>query len=516
MGVLKIRGRRFFTVSSHGHHIRDSYDYARLLQLSSGRRILHQIHAQILAAGLHQNPFLSAKLVSRYADLGSPSMADARNVFDLVPHRDAVLYNVIIRGYAAAAPPAEAVAIYAQMLSSGNIRPNFYTFTFVLKAIAAAGGWKVGRAVHSHVVKSGAGLDLFINNALIVFYAKCGRVETARKVFDEMPTRDLVSWNSMISAYAQNECAYKALELLHAMLPEKEPDYVTFVSALPACAAMAAVREGMWIHSYVLSSGIEVDAVLGSGLIEMYANCGRLSVARNVFDRITEKNVILCNSMIKALGIHGQASEALQVFEEMETVGIKPDSICFVSILSACSHAGMVEKGFEIFEKMDTKHGVEKLQVHYACMVDTLGRSGELTRATEFIEKMPLEPGRDVLGALFGACRAHDNVELGQEAARRLFLLDPENAGRYVAMAKMYQDSGRQEEMARMRKLMRDKGVRKLLGCSIVEVAAKAHTFGVEDGAHPMSNEIYAVLERLQKMVDEEENFSANKNSSHW
>ncbi|KAH0452127.1 hypothetical protein IEQ34_019426 [Dendrobium chrysotoxum] len=500
-----MRGRRFFSACVFEHQIRDSYDYARLLRSSSGLQSLKPIHAQILTAGLHQNPFLAASLVSRYSDIGFIYITDARKVFDNLRQRDIVLYNVIIRGYAASSLPAEATAIYSQMLCSGAVRPNLYTYPFVIKACASGGHQKTGRAVHAHAIRAGAGEDVFINNSLIAFYAKCAHVGTSKILFDKMPHRDLVSWNSVISGHAQNGYHYEALLLLHRMLPENLPDYVTLVSVLPVCMVLAAIGEGMWIHCYALKRGIGVDAAVGSGLIEMYANCGRLGVARKVFDRITEKNVVVYNSMMRAYGIHGHASAALEIFSEMLIGGIKPDSICFVSILSACSHAGLVEQGFEIFHMMDAEYGVEKSQVHFACMVDLLGRAGKLSRALEFIERMPMEPGRDVFGALLGACKAHRNAELGVEAANRLLVLDPGNAGRYAVLAKMYEDLGRWEDVASVRKVMRDRAVRKQLGCSMVEVAAKFHTFGVEDEAHPMSFAIFDALERLQTMVDEEQ-----------
>ncbi|KAK8967475.1 Pentatricopeptide repeat-containing protein [Platanthera guangdongensis] len=498
-----MRGRRFFSASVLQHRLRDSYDYTQLLHSSSDLQTLKLIHAQIFAADLHQNPFLAAKLVSRYADLGSDHMIDARKVFDGMHQRDPFLYNVVIRGYAASGLPGDAVTVYARMFCQCGIRPNFYTFPFILKACAAAGQPKLGRAVHAHALRACAGGNLFIINALIAFYAKCGMVEIARMVFDRMRTRDLVSWNSAISGYAQNGYGYEALVLFHRMFVEIMPDYVTLLAVLPACMAMAAITEGMWIHSYALKKCIGIDAAVGSGLIDMYANCGRLSVARKVFDAITEKNLIVYTSMIRALGMHGHGLEALETFTEMLMIGIKPDSVCFVSVLSACSHGGLVEEAIEIFEKMDSEHGVEKGEMHYACMVDLLGRAGKLTDALEFIGRMSGDPGEAVLGAFVGACKARKNIDLGEEAAKRLLLLDPKNAGRYAMLTKIYEDLGRWEDAARVRKVMKDRGVRKPLGCSMVEVAAKMHTFGVEDEAHPMTCEIYDTLERLQRMVDE-------------
>ncbi|XP_010935185.1 pentatricopeptide repeat-containing protein CRR2, chloroplastic [Elaeis guineensis] len=485
---------------------RDSFYYSRLLQCHSSPKSVARIHAQIIATGHGHNPFLASKLVSRYTDLGGRGIDDARRVFDRAPQRDILLWNVMIRSYANSGPQTEAIILYCHLRRT-SVRPNCYTYPFVIKACAALGDENEGRAVHADAVRAGLDSDLFVSNALVAFYAKCCEIETARNLFDEIPVKDLVSWNSMIAGYSQNDCAYEAIALLHQMLREDvvtKPDRVTIAALLPACAALAAVQEGMWAHSYVIKTGMEMDARLGSGLVSMYANCGRLDTAQELFERVREPNLILYNSIIRAYGMHGHAKEAVVIFSKMLEMGIEPDGICFICALSACSHAGMVHEGFEIFEMMDS-YGVEKGQVHYACMVDLLGRAGQLRRAVEFIGRMPVDPGGDVWGALLGACRIYNDIELAEEAAKKLFLLDPENAGRYAALAKMYEDVGRWEDAARVRKALRDRGVRKPLGCSMVEVDTEVHTFGVEDESHPMTAEIYVVLEQLQKLVVEDE-----------
>ncbi|OAY77698.1 Pentatricopeptide repeat-containing protein, mitochondrial [Ananas comosus] len=485
---------------------RDSYYYSRLLQSHSDPDPLAQIHAQITISGLAHNPFLASKLVSRYAGLGPRGVGDARKVFDRAPQRDVLLWNVMIRGCANSGPHAEAVAIFARM-RRGSVAANCYTYPFVLKACAALDDERFGKSVHANVVRIGIDRNIFVGNALVAFYAKGSEVEMARKVFDEMCVKDLVTWNSMIAGYAQNDHASEAVELLHGMLQNDlvyEPDRVTLVAVLPAFSALAAAQEGLWAHSYAVKRGIEMDANLGSGFISLYANCGCLDTARQVFDRIPKPNLVVYNTMIQAYGNHGHASEALEVFDEMLQRGVAPDDICFVCVLSACSHAGLVDKGFEIFEMMEN-YGVEKGQVHFACMVDLLGRAGQLGRGLELIRNMPFKPEKDVWGALLGACRINNNIELAEEAANRLFLLDPDNAGRYAALAKMYEDVGRWEDAARVRKAMRDRGVKKPLGCSMVEVDAEVHAFGVEDESHPMAGVIFDVLEQLQRVAEEEE-----------
>ncbi|KAF8405471.1 hypothetical protein HHK36_010377 [Tetracentron sinense] len=504
-GLLAFASIRFFCSGGRWKGpYRDSYDYTRLLQNCGGTKSLKQIHAQIITGGYEQNPFVAAKIVSHYVEYSGSNMVDARKVFDCVCERDVLLWNVVIRGYANSGPFDEGVSIYDQMRSSG-VFPNRYTFPFVLKACAGLKGIKKGLVIHGHVVKVGLELEVFVGNALVTFYAKCQEIETSRKVFDEMPHRDVVTWNSMISSYTQNECANEALMLLHKMLRDdtiSAPDHATLVGILPACAVAAAIQEGLWIHSYIIKSGMQIDAALGSGLIAMYSNCGRLVTARDLFDRMPERNIVVWNAMIRCYGMHGHAKEALKMFTQMVESNINPDGIIFLCMLSACSHAGMVDKGWEIFKKMED-YGVEKGDEHYACMVDLLGRGGCLNEAVEFIKTMPVKAGKDVYGALLGACRIHNNIELAEEVAEKLFLLDSDHAGRYILLAKMYEDVRRWEDVARVRKVIKEKKIRKPLGFSAVEVDCVLHTFGVEDESHPLTGQIFDTLERLERVMQE-------------
>ena len=486
---------------------RNSYDYTYLLHRCKGTKTIKSIHAQIIIGGFEENPFLGAKLVGKYAQCYESNIEDARKVFDCLPDRDVFVWNTIIQGYANLGPFMEALNIYEYMRCSG-VAANRYTFPFVLKACGAMKDGKKGQAIHGHVVKHGLDLDLFVGNALVAFYAKCNEIGASRRVFDMISEKDIVTWNSMISGYAINGCADDALVLFHNMLQVQgdtvyAPDSATLVAILPACAQAAAIQEGLWIHSYVIKSGIELDATLGSGLIAMYANCGRLNSARDVFDRIDDKNIVVWNAIIRCYGMHGHADEALKMFSGLIDSGLHPDGIIFLCLLSAFSHAGMVAEGMELFEKMGD-YGVEKSSEHYASMVDILGRAGFLHEAVKFVKNMPVQPGKDVYGALLGACRIHNNIELAEEIAEKLFVLDPDNAGRYIILVKMYEDAGKWENAARLRKALKEKNIRKPLGCSAIELGCVLHTFGVEDKSHPFKDQIFDTLERLDNIMEEE------------
>ncbi|KAF9600407.1 hypothetical protein IFM89_009003 [Coptis chinensis] len=203
--------------------------------------------------------------------------------------------------------------------------------------------------------------------------------------------------------------------------------------------------------------------------------------------------------MVRCYGMNESANDAVGMFSDMVDSGIQPDGISFISVLSACSHAGLVDKGWELFRKM-ANYGVDRWEEHYACMVDLLGMAGQLNKALELIESMPVKGGKDVYGALLGACRIHNNIDL----AERLFVLDSQNAGRYIILAKMYEDAGRWTDAAGVRKALREKQIKKQPGCSAVEVDCILHTFGVEDESHPLKGQIFDTLEQLEKIIEED------------
>ncbi|XP_004295549.1 PREDICTED: pentatricopeptide repeat-containing protein At3g46790, chloroplastic-like [Fragaria vesca subsp. vesca] len=485
-------------------HYRNSYDYTDLLQQCTNTNSIKKLHAQIIFSGLHQNPFVASKLVAKYVEQSDSSMEDARKVFDELTERDEFVWNVVIQGYANVGPFAEAIKMSNAMRVSG-LPPNRYTYPFVLKACGAMRDGKQGKVVHGQIVKAGLELQVFVGNALVALYSKCGEVEVSRRVFEELPKKDLVSWNSMISGYVANGYPNEGVEVFRAMLQDDGaclPEHATLVCVLPACVEASSVEVGFWIHCYVVKYGVKVDSALGSALITMYANCGRVRASRVIFDRISDKNVVLWSAVMRCYGMHGHAEEVLQMFLQFEESGLQPDAVVLLCLLSTCSHAGMVAKGLEIFDKME-EYGVEKNEKHYACIVDLLGRAGLLDRAVKFIESMPIQAGKDVYGALLGACRIHNNIELAEETAEKLFVLDPENAGRYILLASMYEDAGRWEDAARVRRLIREKNIKKPTGRSSIEVECIYHTFGADDESHPYTDQIFDTLERLDRIMEE-------------
>ncbi|GAB2231949.1 hypothetical protein Droror1_Dr00010968 [Drosera rotundifolia] len=493
---------RQFTTLLHKPLITDSYQFTQLLTQCKTPKALQILHAQIIILGYDRNPFVASKLMGKYAECLGPDTASARKVFDGLPERDVFVWNVAIQRYIGSGRVGDVVGMFREMWGEG-VRGNEYTFTFVLKACGSLDNNRYGETVHGIVVRCGIDRNVFVCNALVAFYGKHYLVGSSRMVFNGIMNKDVVSWNTMISCYVDNGLNDEAIMLLHEMMRGRQyrPDRATLVSILPACAQESAIKEGLWVHSYIVKSSMELDAALGSGLISMYANCGRLSSAKKIFEQIRDKNIVVWHAMIRCYGTHGHADEALNMFSELVETGATPDGPIFSSLLSACSHAGKITAGREVFRQTE-HYQVSKSKEHYACMVDLLSRAGLIEEAVECIRSMPFEPGKDIYGALLGACRIHGNVELAEEVAEKLFALDPENAGRYILLAKMYEDAGRPEDVARMRRTLKEKNIRKPLGYSAVEVDHVLHKFGVEDEAHALNDQVFRTLKELEAMAE--------------
>ncbi|XP_021747703.1 pentatricopeptide repeat-containing protein At3g26782, mitochondrial-like [Chenopodium quinoa] len=485
-------------------HIRDSHDYIHLLKMCSSEKNLKQIHAQIIVGDYEQNPFVASKLLGKYIALAASSMEDARKVFVKLPERDIFLWNMLLQGYSKHGHFEDALSSFV-LMRVASITVDQYTLLFVLKACGGAKEIKMGQVIHGYIVKSGFASDLFVGNALVAFYGKCQEVSLSREMFDEMQQKDIVTLNSMISAYVVNGVPIEGLELFRIMLNDEtiSLDKATLVGILPACAQQPAIKEGLWIHSYIVKSCMELDAAFGSGLISFYANIGRLDSAKLIFDQVSDKNIVVWNAMIRAYGTHGHAEEALKLFSQLVDTGLWPDGLVFLCLLSACSHAGMISEGLELFNKME-HYEVEKIPEHYACIIDLYSRAGLLDEAMKFIKTMPIEAGKDVYGALLGACRIHNNIELAEEVAEKLFDLDPENSGRYLILVKMYEDAGRHQDAARLRTTLRDKKIQRPVGYSAIEIDYNLHTFGAEDESHPFREQIFDTLHKLELVLIDE------------
>ncbi|KAL6220615.1 hypothetical protein ACLB2K_008371 [Fragaria x ananassa] len=297
---------------------------------------------------------------------------------------------------------------------------------------------------------------------LIAAYAKSGDMGSARELFEELSLKDMVAWTAMVTGYAQNLMPREALDCFERMRGAGVGiDEVTLLGVVSACAQLGVCRYANWVRGIAEVSGFgpAENVLVGSALIDMYAKCGSLDDAYEIFLGMKQRNVFSFSSMIWGLAVHGNANAAIELFHEMLTTDVRPNRVTFIGVLTACSHAGMVDQGRQLFATMEKYYNVTPSAEHYTCMVDLLGRAGLLEEALGLAETMPIVTHGGVWGALLGACRIHKNPDIAQIAAIHLFELEPKNIGNYVMLSNIYASAGRWGDVSSVRKLMREKGL---------------------------------------------------------
>lgn len=339
-------------------------------------------------------------------------------------------------------------------------------------------------------------------NSMVSGLAKWGDVDSARKLFEEMPEKNVVSWTSLISGYAQNGYFYETVAMFEDMgNAGVRPNDVTLVSVLSACGNLGALGLGKRIHAFLHENGYGLNLFVGSALIDMYSKCGMVGDALLLFERMHEKNVVVCSAMIMGLAMHGRGSEALAIFEDMRIQLIRPNDITFIGVLCACCHVGLVRKGRYYFRCMSEEYSIVPKLQHYACMVDLLGRAGLLGEANRFITKMPIKPDVVVWGSLLGACRTHGDFALGEYVARQILKLDPKHCGAFVFLCSAYARAANWGGLTKITKLMEISGMKRTPGRSWIEVNSVVHQFFAGDKSHPQNDRIYAKLDELAKLL---------------
>lgn len=464
------------------------------------------VHRHLFDNGFDQDPFLATKLINMYSELDA--VDSALLVFDKIRKRTVFVWNALFRALSLAGRGEKVMDLYRRM-NRTDILSDRFTFTYVLKACVVSESMisllKSGKEIHAHMLRRGYEGHVHVMTTLMDMYARFGCVDKASHVFAEMPVKNVVSWGAMITCYAKNGMPFEALELFCKMMSTSGmvPTSVTMVSVLQACAALAALEQGRFMHGFILRRGLDSILPVISALVTMYARCGKLGLAQIIFDKMEERDVISWNSLISSYGVHGFGEKAIQIFEQMILNGISPSVVSFVSVLGACSHAGLVEKGKELFKSMVKIHGIQPSVEHYACMVDLLGRANRLDEAVKLIEEMRMEPGPKVWGALLGSCKIHCNVKLAERASSRLFELEPRNAGNYVLLADIYAGAKLWEEVKRVKKLLKARGLQKVPGRCWIEVQRKIYSFVSVDELNPQVEQLHALLLKLSMEMKE-------------
>ncbi|XP_027329375.1 pentatricopeptide repeat-containing protein At1g08070, chloroplastic-like [Abrus precatorius] len=476
------------------HHLPDSFTLpcvikacARLNAIPEGK----QFHALLLKIGFASDKFVQSSLLTMYAKWGD--MVLARRVFDLMLDKDVVSWNSLIDGYARNGNVELAMKLFDEMPHR-----DAFTWTALLDGLCKCGNVEAAREIFDQMPSK----SLVSWNAMIDGYMKSGKTKLARRLFRQMPARNLVSWNTMIAGNQRNGCFFEALELFEELLEEGlVPSHVTMLSALSAVSGLAVFGNGRWIHSLMVKQGFELDGVLGTSLIEMYSKCGSIESAITVFKEIANKKLGHWTAIIVGLGMHGLADQALELFSEMRSIGMKPHAITFIGVLNACSHAGLVDEGSRIFHMMINEYKIEPTVEHYGCFVDLLCRAGHLERAKSVIESMPMRPNKVIWMSLLGGARNRRNLEIGEYAARNLIKADPDATGCYTVLSNMYAAAGKWDKVSLVREMMKRRGVIKDAGCSFIEHRGQLHRFIVGDKSHPQTEDIYAKLREMREKL---------------
>ncbi|XP_042483596.1 pentatricopeptide repeat-containing protein At1g74630 [Macadamia integrifolia] len=518
---------------------------------------LKQIHAFASKTGLERDPLISGKLLLLSSVSIANALDYARRLLFHIPSPDVFMYNTFIRGLSESETPQNSLLTYIDMCRRTMPTPDSFTFAFILKATANYKSLAAGVQLHCQSLIHGLDTHIFVRTTLISMYAECGCIVSARKAFDElhqpnivawnaivtacfrcsdikgaeitfkqipfknlmswnimlagymksgelelarstfsdMPVKDSVSWSTMIIGFSHNGCLDEPFRYFRELQRlGMRPNEVSLTGVLSACAQAGAFEFGKILHSYIEKVGYNWIVSVSNALLDTYAKCGNVKMARLIFDQMIEKSIVSWTSMIAGFAMHGYGEEAIELFHKMEDSGIRPDGITFISILYACSHAGLIEQGCRYFNKMEETYGIEPSIEHYGCMVDLYGRAGLLHEAYKFINGMPIEATAIIWRTLLGACSIHGNVRLAEKVKERLSELEPDNSGDHVLLSNIYAVAGKWKDVITVRRSMADRKIKKAPGWSMIEVDKVMYSFVVGEGLSEVAKEAYEKL----------------------
>ncbi|KAJ1271899.1 hypothetical protein BS78_06G161100 [Paspalum vaginatum] len=453
-----------------------------------------QIHGLSVKYRLDRNSHAGCSLSDMYARCNK--LDSARKAFHRIEAPDLVCWNSLINAYSAEGLLSEAMALFSEMRESG-LRPDGITVRGLLCACIGCDALHQGRAIHLYLVKIGLSRDVTVCNSLLSMYSRCLDFPSAMDVFHETNDRDVVTWNSILTACVQHqhlEDVFKLFSLLHRSMSRL--DRISLNNVLSASAELGYFEMVKQVHAYAFKVGLVGDIMLSNGLIDTYAKCGSLDDANKLFEMMsTSRDVFSWSSLIVGYAQFGYAKEALDLFDRMRNLGIKPNHVTFVGVLTACSRVGLVDEGCYYYSIMEPEYGIVPTREHCSCVIDLLARAGRLSEAAKFVDQMPFEPDIIIWKTLLAASRTHNDVEMGKRAAEGILNIDPSHSAAYVLLCNIYASSGDWNEFARLKKDMRSSRVQKAPGKSWIKLKGKLKVFIVEDRSHPESDEIYTMLE---------------------
>ncbi|KAF6153323.1 hypothetical protein GIB67_003513 [Kingdonia uniflora] len=449
----------------------NGFTFVGVLKACSEDGQAYQVYAWVVRMGFEENVFLTNAFVT--ALMRGGKLTEAVEVFERCPVRDIVSWNAIITGYLQFSY-ADIPIFWCKMNREG-VKPDNFTFSSVLTGLGALGDIKMSLQVHAQLVKYGHGDEICVGNSLVDIYLKNMDLIAGMKAFDEMPSKDVVSWTQMASGCLQCGEPSKALRIIEEMkMTGVNPNRFTLATAVNACANLASLEEGKKVHSLRIKLGNEVDVCVENALLDMYAKCGCMEGAMGVFRLMRERSVISWTTMIMGFAQNGETREALKIFDRMKLEHAEPNYITFVCVLYACSQGGLefLNKAWDYFSSMTCDYGIAPGRDHYICMIDLLARAGKLKEAEALIQSMPFQPGVLVWQTLLGACRVYGDLEMGKRAAECALALNKEDPSTYLLLSNMFADSRNWDNVVKLRDLMESTDVKKIPGCSWKEVGA--------------------------------------------
>lgn len=427
-----------------------------------------QLHCLVGKMGFDLDRFVIAALVDFYGKCGF--IEESRRVFDGALCRDVVLWNVMVSCYAQNCFAEEAFCVFNLMRLDG-LQGDGFTFSSLLSLCRSFGSRELGMQIHVLVVKLCFESDIPVASAVVDMYAKNRMIYEARKCFDEMAYRNVVSWNTMIVGYGLKGDGKAAMRLLGKMFIENFcPDELTLASVLSSCGHTSAIFETIQVHAYVVKKGFQAFPSIINALINAYSKCGNITNAFKCFSLVVEPDLVTWTSIINSLAFHGLPEKSISTFEEMVSNNLRPDGIVFLGILSGCSHGGLISEGLHYFKLMTDEYRITPASEHYTCIIDLLGRAGLLEEALNVLTSMPFEPRSDTLGAFIGSCKVHGNVQLAKWAAEKLFVVEPNKRVNYSLLSDIHASYRNWSEVSRLLKRMRSSCYHKVPGQSWLEI----------------------------------------------
>ncbi|OMP09476.1 hypothetical protein COLO4_05434 [Corchorus olitorius] len=504
------------------HHLR------QLQECAKHHSSVKQLHAHFIKLGLTQFLPLANTLSNVYAK--SSRLQEALQVFDEMPHRDHVSWATILTALNQANFPNKTLSVFPSMFSLDSLLPDDFVFASLVKACANLGAIKQGKQVHANYLVSLFFDDDVIKSSLVDMYAKCGLPDDGRAVFNSIKLKNMASWTAIINGYARKGRKKEALELF-LRVPQKNLfawtalisglvqsgnevdafglfiemrregisiiDPLVLSSIVGASANIAMLELGKQVHGLTIGLGYESCLFISNALVDMYAKCSDIVAAKDVFCRMSRRDVVSWTSIIVGAAQHGRAEEALSLYDEMVSNGVKPNEVTFVGLIYACSHVGLVDKGRELFKSMVEHYGIRPCLQHYTCLLDLLGRSGYLDEAEDVINSMPFKPDEPTWAALLSACKHHGNAKMAIRIANHLLSLKPEEPSTYILLSNIYSSSSLWEHASKARHLLEGMEVKKEPGYSYIDFGRESQVFYAGEASNHMKDETFGLLKEL-------------------